>query len=99
MAVPSEHEFAELRARALEVEAQARQIALDFLGSELEVADTLVTVAETTSNGEAVMRNLSNAWRALKVAQEFAEQLQMDPVERQTFRDRHGALCLRLANL
>jgi len=40
-----------------------------------------------------------NAWRALKVAQESAEQLQMDSAERQDFRDTHGALCLRLANL
>jgi len=99
MEVPGDQEFAELSARASEIEAQARKIGLDFLRSELDVADTLVTLAETTANGESVIRNLSNAWRALKVAQEFAEQIQMDPIERHTFRDRHGALCLRLANL
>jgi hypothetical protein len=85
--------------RAAEVKAQARATALDFLRSELEVADTLVTLAETTANRETGIRNLRNAWRALKVAQESAEQLQMDSAERQAFRETHGALCLRLANL
>jgi len=94
-----DQECDELRERGAEVKAQARATALDFLRSELEVADTLVTLAETTANGETVIRNLRNAWRALRVAQESAEQLQMDSVERQAFRDRHGALCLRLANL
>jgi ubiquinone biosynthesis protein Coq4 len=99
MQVPRDQEFAELRARASEGEAQAREIALDFLRAELERADSLVTLAETSANGETVIRNLSNAWRALRVAQESAEHLQMDSLERQAFRDTHGALCLRLANL
>lgn len=89
----------DLRERGAEVKAKARATAVDFLRSELEVADTLVTLAETTANRETVIRNLRNAWRALKVAQESAEQLQMDSAERQAFRDTHGALCLRLANL
>jgi hypothetical protein len=99
MEVRRDQEGAELRARGSGVKAQAREIALDFLRSELEVASTLVTLAETTADGEPVIRNLRNAWRALKAAQELAEQLQLDSVERRTFRGTHGALCLRLADL
>src|SRR5690349_277611 len=94
-----DQECDELSERGSGVQAQERETALDLLRSELEVADTLITLAETTADGETVIGSLANAWRALKVAQEFAEQIQMESVERQTFRDRHGALCLRLANL
>jgi hypothetical protein len=80
-------------------EPGAQPVAVDFLRSELEVASTLVSVAETTSSYESALRNLRNAWLALKTAQEFAEKLGLGPDERRAFNDRHGELCLRLANL
>src|SRR5215475_8039328 len=86
-------------AQASRVVAEARELALDFLRSELEVARTLVAVAETTTNGETAVRNLRNAWLALKTAQEFAEKLDLESEERRAFNDRHGELCLRLADL
>jgi len=92
-------ECREAGAQASKVVAEARELAMDFLRSELEVASTLVSVAETTSNSESVLRNVRNAWLALKTAQEFAEKLALDSDERCAFHDRHGALCLRLANL
>jgi hypothetical protein len=63
------------------------------------MAGTLVSVAESTSNCESALRNLRNAWLALKTAQEFAEKLDLGSDERRAFHDRHGELCLRLANL
>ena len=63
------------------------------------MADTLISVAEKTANSETVVRNLKNAWMALKYAYEFAEKLGLESSERGTFRDMHGALCLRLANV
>jgi len=86
-------------AQASKVVTEARELAMDFLRSELDVASTLVSVAETTSNSESVLRNLRNAWLALKTAQEFAEKLDLESDDRRTFHDRHGELCLRLANL
>src|SRR5215467_540239 len=86
-------------AQASRVVAEARELAVDFVRSELEVARTLVSVAETTSNSETVLRNLRNAWLALKTAQEFADRLDLESDERRAFHDRHGELCLRLANL
>ena len=86
-------------AQASKAVAEARELAVDFVRSELEVARTLVSVAETTSNSETVLRNLRNAWLALKTAQEFADRLDLESDERRAFHDRHGELCLRLANL
>jgi hypothetical protein len=86
-------------AQPSKVLAEARELAVDFLRSELEVASTLVSVAETTSSCKSALRNLRNAWVALKTAQEFAEKLDLGCSERRAFHDRHGELCLRLANL
>jgi hypothetical protein len=92
-------ECREPRARASKVVAEARELAVGFLRSELEVASTLVSVAETTSSSETALRNLRNAWLALKTAQESAEKLALESDERRAFHDAHGELCLRLANL
>jgi hypothetical protein len=60
---------------------------MGFLRSELEVASTLVSVAETTSSCESALRNLRNAWVALKTAQEFAGKLDLGCGERRAFHD------------
>jgi len=86
-------------AQPSKVVAEARELAVGFLRSELEVASTLVSVAETTSSCESALRNLRNAWLALKTAQEFSEKYDLGSDERRAFHDRHGELCLRLANL
>jgi hypothetical protein len=89
----------ELTALRAEIKAKAGQTAIDFLRAELEVAATLISVAETTSQHNTAVRNLRNAWLALKAADEFANQLDLEDTERSAFRDRHGDLCLRLANV
>lgn len=94
-----DQECREPEAQPSKVVAEAREPAMDSLRSELEVASTLVSVAETTSSCQSAQRNLRNAWVALKTAQEFAEKLDMGCGERRAFHDRHGELCLRLANL
>ena len=93
------HECREPGARPSKVVTEARELAVDFLRSELEVASTLVSVAETTCSCESGLRHLRNAWLALKTAQEFAARLELGSDARRAFHDRHGELCLRLANL
>jgi hypothetical protein len=83
----------------VELQPQTREIAVGFLWSELDVADTLVSVAETTAHYETAVRNLRNAWLALEGAQKYAKQLDLDATDRNTFRELHGALCVRLADL
>jgi hypothetical protein len=99
MSVKQPHQASRGRAVGVEVQAQGREIAVGFLWSELDVADTLVSVAETSANYETAVRNLRNAWLALEAAQRYAEQLHLDSTERNTFRKLHGALCVRLADL
>jgi hypothetical protein len=94
-----DREWRETRARASTLVAESRELAVGFLRSELEVASTLVAVAETTSSSETALRNLRNAWLALKTAQELAEKLGLESDQRRAFHDAHGDLCLRLANL
>src|SRR5215510_394695 len=79
-------ERAEYRAKASKAKAEARQIAVNLLRSELEVAVTLIRVAETTSNWETALRNLRNAGLALKGVEEFAKKLELDLPERGAFR-------------
>jgi hypothetical protein len=90
---------AALGAQAATLQTQTSEVVLDLLKSELEVASTFVSAAETTANSETAVRNITNAWIALKTALEFAEQLHLDSDERRAFRDGYGALCLRLADL
>jgi hypothetical protein len=85
--------------RAATPEAERRKVVLDLLKSELEVAGTFISAAETTANAETAVRNITNAWVALKTAVDLAEQLPLDSDERRAFRDGYGALCLRLADL
>jgi len=73
--------------------------AVGLLWAELDVARTRVWVAETTCTRETALRNLRNAWLALNAAQDCAERLNLDSIERRSFRDLHNALCLRLAEL
>lgn len=63
------------------------------------MAGSLISVAEVTSPYESGIRNLENAWLALKAADDFADTLDLDEPEREHFRDRYAALCLRLANV
>jgi hypothetical protein len=81
------------------VKSQTRGVIFDLLNSELEIAETFVSVAETTGHRERALRNVANAWLALKTALELAEQLDMDSAERRVFRDRYGVLCMRLTDL
>lgn len=81
------------------VTTQTRRVILDLLNSELEIAETFVSVAETTSHGERAVRNVANAWLALKTALELAEQLDLDSAERRAFRDSYAVLCTRLTDL
>lgn len=85
--------------RALTAETQTREILLDLLVSELEVAGTLISVAETSTNYETVVRNVSNAWLALTTAAEFANQLDLDSAAYGAFRDSYVGLCQRLGDL
>jgi hypothetical protein len=78
---------------------QAREITAIFLWSELDVAGTFVSVAESAVDGETVLRNVTNAWMALRAAQGYAEQLDLDAHERAGFRQTHRDLCRRLAEL
>jgi hypothetical protein len=89
----------QLKARRQQLKDVAHEAAVNFLWAELDVSDTLASVAETTSNSRTAMHDLINAWVALKSAHEYAERLDLDADERRTFRDMHGALCLRLADL
>jgi len=66
--------------------AQAHEIAVNFR-SELEVADTFLHVAQTSSNYETAHRSLRNAWLALKAVEEFAQELELDFSERRVFSD------------
>jgi hypothetical protein len=84
---------------AVRVHPRSQGLALQLLRSELDIAGTFVTVAETSAKSKAAISNLRRAWRALKLAEEFAQQLQLDGAERASFRDVHGALCLRLTRL
>ncbi|MBV9725035.1 MAG: hypothetical protein JO299_07660 [Gammaproteobacteria bacterium] len=99
MSAKQTHQEGRPRAIPVELQAQTREIAVGFLWSELDVADTLVSVAETTAHYETAVRNLQNAWLALEAAQKYAEQLDLDATERNTFRALHGTLCVRLADL
>ena len=79
--------------------AQARQVAVEFLLSELDVAETLISVAKTTSQSETALRNLKNAWLALEAAEKFAKRLEPDFPSRRAFRDKYVDLCRRLTSL
>ena len=63
------------------------------------MASSLVSLAEVTSSCEAGVPYVGKAWLALKVAEEFAETIDLAFSEREDFRDRYGALCLRLAKV
>jgi len=43
--------------------------------------------------------NLRNAWLALKAVEEFAETVNLEIPERDSFRNAHAALCVRLAKI
>jgi len=86
-------------ARAATSQTQTREVVVDLLKSELEVASAFISAAEATANSETAVRNITNAWMALKTALEVAERLHLDFDERRAFRDGYGALCLRLADL
>jgi len=90
---------AEPEARTSTLQAQTRETLLDVLKSELEVAGTFVSAAETAADSETAVRTVTNAWMALKTALDLAEQLHLDADERRAFRDGYGAVCLRLADL
>jgi hypothetical protein len=61
---------------ALEAELKARPdlTAPRFLRSELEVAATLGHTCGTSSERETGLRNLRNAWRALKTARRMCQE-------------------------
>jgi len=88
-----------LRARACRLRAQARLAGVDFLHSELQVADSLLAVAESTSDLDTRLRNLGNARVALLAVERFAEKLAVTSVGRDNLRDRCGHLSLRLKRL
>ncbi len=92
-------ELEELRAQSARVKAEAREAAVAFLRSELEVAATLMSVAQTTSRAESARRNLDNASVALKTVEQFVKKLDLQAAERSSLGEIHAALCVRLANL
>jgi hypothetical protein len=77
----------------------ARETGVDLLWSELELANTFVTVGETSSNSATAMRNLNNAWLALKSAHQSSQSLDLKAAELDDFRGAYLALCVRLADL
>jgi len=85
-----------LRARGCELRAQARLAGVDFLNLELQVADSLLAVAESTSNFDTRQRNLGNARVALMAVERFSEKL---PLGRDNLRNRCDHLSLRLKRL
>lgn len=85
--------------QAAMLKGKAREAVLEFLKSELEIAETFVSVAETTANRETAVRTVTNACLALKTALNLAGQLHLDSAERRAFQDSYGALYLRLEDL
>ena len=81
------------------VKTQTRAVIFELLNGELEIAETFVSVAETTGHRERAVRNVANAWLALKTALDLAKQLDMHSAERRAFRDSYGVLCTRLTDL
>jgi aryl-alcohol dehydrogenase-like predicted oxidoreductase len=92
-------ELEDLRAQSARIKAEALEAALAFLRSELEVAATLMSVAQTTSRAETARRNLDNASIALKTVEQYIKKLDLEPAERGSLGELHAALCARLANL
>jgi len=88
-----------LRARACTLRAQARRAGVDFLHLELQVADSLLAVAESTSDSDTRLRNLGNARVALLAVQRFSEKLAVTSVGRDNLRNRCDHLSLRLKRL
>ena len=70
-----------------------------LIRAELRVADGLTAAAEMTACHEYGDRNLRNAWLALKAVEEFAETVNLEIPERDSFRNAHAALCVRLAKI
>jgi len=89
----------DLFTRGFEARDQTQETAVRSVRAELELAATFVSVAEAASNSQTALRNIQNAWRALKTVGEFAGKLGLESAERQLVLDAHGALCLRLAHL
>ena len=93
------HELDGLRASLSNTSARTNRVAQDLIRAQLKVADSLISVAETTCRLESGVRNVRNAWRALNGVEQFARKVNFEVPERERFRDVHSALCLRLANL
>ncbi|MBV8144721.1 MAG: hypothetical protein JO184_06915 [Gammaproteobacteria bacterium] len=99
MSVEQNQELGGIRTLCGARRAEAREFAVTVLWAELDVAGTFVAVAETATDRATVLRHVTNAWMALKAAQGYAEQLDLDSRERRAFRETQSDLCRRLVEL
>lgn len=79
-----------------EARHKAREAGLEFLNVELEMAETFLDVAETTSNADASRRNILNAVKALEAIGRFIEHLSPELPQRQFLEQRTAELRTRL---
>jgi len=75
---------------------KARELGLEFLNTELEMAEAFLDLAETTGNAAASERNILNAVKALDAIGRFLEHLSPDQPERRFLVQRTAELRARL---
>ena len=75
---------------------RARQLGLEFLDTELDMAEAFLDLAETTGNAASCRRNMLNAVKALDAIGRFLEHLGPELPERRLLAQRTAGLRARL---
>jgi len=75
---------------------RARQLGLEFLNTELDLAEAFLDLAETTGNAASCRRNMLNAVKALDAIARFLEHLSPELPQRRMLAHRTAGLRARL---